>query len=476
MRNRNDIADRLSLLPSIQALKGEMAKREYLEFYKLMWQSSHPLQIGWHTKLICDTINWAIERYRKKISTTVVINIPPRHGKSDLCNRFLPPYFLGHFPEDEVIVISHNLELTQEFSRFSRNLIADEMYQDVFPAIEPDRANWNVRAWSIKKDRKEVRGKTKYFGIQSGISGAGASLLIIDDYHATRQEAENELIRNKIWDEYNNGALTRLAPVYIQLILCTRWHIDDLVGRMLENPDAYPIDRLIKLPSNNPEYKTGVLFPERYDKDYLELRRQQLGEYAYSALYLQEPVQKGGNVFKVDQIKIVEQPPTRLKRLVRCWDLASSSDTGDYTVGVKGGMVSINDLFYVYIDDVVRFRKTAPHRNKIIKGLALSEGIPVVVEGFGAYKDAYENLFDEVGKKCNLDRLNPPGSKEIKAQPLEPIMEFGRFYIRKAPWNEEFIEEFRSFPNGKNDDIVDATSLIYWFLKTTPVRGIQANF
>lgn len=455
--------------PSLESLEIELAKRSYLEYVKFVWQNrSSPLIVGKPTKAIANTIDWCLKRYRKGISSTVVINCPPRYGKSDLVSRYLPPRFLGEFPDREVLNVSHSFDKTTEFSRFARNLVQTKEFKKLYPNIEINPNNKNIKSWGILDSGLEVNGKSQSAGIKSGVAGCGADCLVIDDAHKSREEADSEKIREKIYNEFTDGLLTRLAPVHILFILCTRWHVDDLTGRILENHNIQ-VDKHIILPALDERYKSGTCFPERFSKKVIEKKRKQLGSYGFSSLYQQEPTIKGGNIFKIDNIIEVPDEPNMFKstRFDRVWDLASSDNKGDWTVGIKGKLLIKNDFIYIYIDDMVRFQKTAPKRDKDIKRYATEESIRIGVEAYGPYKDTFENLKDTLNNIISIKKLNPPGSKEIKAQPLEAVMEFNRFYIKEASWNIPFKKEFREFPSSKHDDIVDATSLIYWINKQT---------
>lgn len=454
---------------SVDDIEAELAKRSYLDYVTYVWQNrSSPFIIGEPTRQIGETINFCFERFRNGISSTVIINCPPRVGKSDLVSRYLPPRFLGEFPDKEILNISHSFDKTVEFSRFARNLIQTPQYHNLYPDIELNSKNKAVKCWGILNQDEEVNGKLQSHGIKSGIAGIGADCLIIDDYHKNREEADSEKIRNKIWNEFCDGLLTRLAPVNILFILATRWHPDDITGRILDQ-DLLDIDKQIILPALSDQYESGTLFPERFSAELILKKKKQLGSYGFSSLYQQAPTLRGGNIFEVDKIIEVDEEPEIFKneKSKRCWDLASSSNMGDFSVGVKGKVLVRNDFLYIYIDDVSRFQKKSTDRDKIIKDLAILENIQIGIEAFGAYKDTFNNIREVLKSICSIKKLHPPGSKEVKAQPLEAIMESGHFYIKKAKWNEDFKKEFREFPFSKHDDIVDATSLLYWINKQT---------
>jgi predicted phage terminase large subunit-like protein len=182
-----------------------------------------------------------------------------------------------------------------------------------------------------------------------------------------------------------------------------------------------------------------------------------------------DPVSRGGNLFKVDQIKKVDTMPGGLQ-WVRVWDMASSikermSDDPDYTVGilmaVERTSVQSMPVRKVYVRDMVRIREEAPKRNKLILETAKKDGetVRIIIERNGAYKDAYAELRDMMHGARSIHGVVSTMDKVAKASPLEAIVENGNFYILQANWNDPFLEEFSQFPSGRHDDIVDAVSI-----------------
>ena len=459
--------------PSLQEVEIAIAKRSYIEWMKYNWMNPRkPLVVGRPTIEISNTIDWCLERYRKGTSSTVIINVPPRNGKSDQVSRFLAPRFLGEFPDEEVLIVSYNQEKTKEFNRFSRSLIESAPYKNAYPEITLDQRNRSVKEFGVQLQGKTVVGKSQYAGFQGGVAGKGSALLIIDDYLRNRKDAESQIVRNGIFEEFESGMLTRLEEVYIFIILATRWHPDDLTGRIIEE-DSIKIDRHIILPALSEEYESGTLFPERFPLEKVLLKKKQISSYAFNSLYQQEPTLRGGNIFKYENIIEVDKEPDIFKNanLVRCWDIASSDPSkNDWTVGIKGKYIVVNKLEYIYIDSIDRFQKTSVYRDRIIKDRAESEKIRVGIECYGPYKDTFNNIKHVIKGVCTLKPLTPPGSKEVKAEPLEPIIEFNRFYINAKNCKrhlDELKKEIKEFPSSKHDDIVDAIALIWWLHKQT---------
>lgn len=452
-------------MATIERIRGALAGRTHLGFMKYMWQRDDPFIIGQHTKDITQKIDVAIKKYKQGISSYLAIKVPVRHGKSDIVSRYLPPHFMGMFPDAEVMVSSYSASLTKTFSRDAIKIIRDERYKNVYPNIRLSKTQQSADIWGIENRH----GKVHWIGLGGSATGKGANCSIIDDFFKNREEAESETMRNNVWDSISNDILSRLAPVHIVIILATPWHVDDPFGRIkkkMEEDERFPKFEEIKYPAFSNEYPEGILFPERYSMDWYESERAFFGPYGSSGLLQCDPVIKGGNIFRTDKIQIIEKMPDI--EYTRGWDLASSEkqrvkEDPDFTVGIKCGLMKIptsipnESLNVLYVADMIKGRWEAPKRDAIIKNTALGDGyIEIGVEAFGPYKDAYTSLSKTLYGLRTVKKLQLPGDKVTKAGVLEPIFEAGNIYLKKADWNEDFIREIGEFPSGAHDDIVDA--------------------
>lgn len=471
----------LSYEEQINELQKEMSRRKQLEFIKYCWiKKTLPFIVGTHTEKICTALDDAVNKFRKGFSSFKIFQVPPRHGKSDIISRYFPPRFLGEFPEKEVIVVSHVASKAYEFSRFGRNLIRNsKKYQKLYPEISLSKDAQNVQIWELANGL----GKSQYFGITSGIAGSGADCVIIDDYCKNREDAESEVMRDKLWNEFTDSIITRRHDPSITIILATRWHIDDIIGRyekeMLTN-DEFPEAEIVSFPAintNEVKYSTGVLFPERFSEEYYKTQKGILSDYAFSALFQQSPILKGGNSFKYNRMKIIKKEELPTHRQITVIDLASSKVTRerkepDWSVCMRGFMMYKGPVPYHYITEISRFRLTASKRDRKIKEFILRYNDAVYMEAFGAYKDSYNLMKDALqGIKVILP-LTLSGDKEVKAEPLEAIFEAGNMHIVDGPWVTDLTTENSHFPSGLFDDQVDCEAMIYHVFKRQPrMRG-----
>jgi len=453
------------------------ARFRHAEFIDYTWQKTNEkFTRGIHTVGTCNIIDQAFEDYRNGISSFIKVLICFRHGKSDMSSRYLPPHFLGEFPDDEVIVTSYNATKAFEFSKFGRRIIRSPEYKRLYPAIELSNESAAVEEWGLDRHT----GKAQYFGIGGGSAGKGGNLIVIDDYFANRADSESETMREKTWNAFTDDILTRRAPVCIVLLVVTPWHCDDICARIDKKMKAdknFPQFKTVRYPAFKKSYKKGRLFPERFDKAWYVTQRAALGTYGTASLMQCDPKPRSGNMLRTDKFKFInpEEFPSAMI-MSRAWDLASSEkqlikDDPDFTVGIQGGVIQIPTAVpgistsHLYINDIVRGQWEAPKRKQIMLDTAIADGFTRVgIEAFAAYKDAYTEMADILKGIRTVEKMQLPGDKVAKASCLEPICEAGNIYFNKnIPQSTiaAVIDEMSSFPGGAHDDIVDAMAVLY---------------
>ena len=464
------------ILPSLDDLRAEQAKRGLSNYIGYMWQKSNEkFKTGLHTTAICNELDEAIVKYRQGISSYLLIKVPFRHGKSDIVSRYFPTKFVGEFPEDDVIVAAHSTSLVLSFSRFARKVMRSEKYGKVYPDVHLASDNQSMEAWEVESKKYKGTGHTFWMSLRSGIAGKGGNCIIVDDFFRLREEAESPIIRDKVWTGLTDDVMTRTAPVCIFIVLATPWHVDDPFGRIkkkMEDDPNFPRFKELKFPALSDKYPSGTLFPERFDLAWYAKQKATLGKYGTASLLQCDPEIKEGNLLPTDNIEILEESPFPDGTVsARGWDLASSSkqiikDDPDYTVGVKTEMrwtrhAETNELVpYVYVSDVRRGQWEAPRRDKIIKTTAINDGVITVgIEAFAGYKDTYNIIKNVLSGIRHVKKINMAGDKVAKAQMLIPILEAGHLKIKRADWNDVFLKELSDFPGGTHDDIVDALTV-----------------
>lgn len=400
----------------------------------------------------------------------LIVTMPPRHGKSQLCSRYFPAWYLGTHPENRVILCSYEAGFAAKWGGEARDILSE--HGQLFGVRVSDetsaRDDWRL-------DGRE--GGMVTAGAGGPITGRGANLLIIDDPVKNARDANSPTVRQAVWDWWQSTALTRLEPDASVLIIQTRWHKHDLAGRLLtEDPDEVDeadderwevlnLPALAESAGDELGRKPGdALWPQRWPAERLMRRMRRLGSYVWGALYQQRPTDPEGNYFKRSWFTVVEpeRVPT-LSRSCRCWDLAATvqgekgNTDPDFLAGVKVGKGE-NGKYYVQHAHVER---TTPEGvEKTIQQFGHSDGRTVAIraeqEGaasgkivaahFSRLMDSWDFRFTGI----------PRNSKLTRSGPFNAACERGDVILVAGKWNEAFIEQLVSFPNGAHDDQVDA--------------------
>jgi predicted phage terminase large subunit-like protein len=472
-------------LPSKTECNRALARTEHFEFMQYCWQRPDPFIVAKDNPFqiqICKEIDDAIERYKKGESSFLCFNVCFGHGKSDISSRYLPPHFLGEFPDSEVLVVSHTDDKANEFGNFGRLLFQSDEFRQLYPNLQLSKSNHGVEEWGIA-DRF---GKAQYIGIQTGTAGKRGNLIVVDDFFGKREQAESETLRNKVWTSFTDDVMTRRAPVSIVLLVVTPWHVDDPIARIkneMEKNKDFPKFKFVNYPAESESYKTGWLFSERFSEAWYTTQKSVLGNYGYQSLMQCDPETRGGNLLRTDKIHIVSMDgkcetcgqvhewPNLQK--IRAWDLASSvkqtqKKDPDFTSGPLGGIILIPSAIpgvhipIIYVEDWIRGQWEATQRQTIIRDAAIADGtIKMGMEAFGAYKDAFTEMEKILSGIRTVEKKQLEGDKIVKASPMIPAFEAGNVYFRKGPWNEPVKKQLGDFPSGVHDDDVDALSVLF---------------
>jgi predicted phage terminase large subunit-like protein len=439
----------------------KVARRSHLEFMRYTWRSTFPLIVGRHTEQIAARLDKALEDLEQGISSYLIFVVPFRHGKSDLISRYFPPDALGRNPDLEVILATYGASLSEELSRDAREIVRSEEYQALFPETRLSPHSQSVQTWSIDGRR----GKVRAIGIEGSATGKGADILIVDDYLKGRKEAESQVQRDTIWANFTDNLMTRLAPAHIVVILATRWHKDDLIGRIFDrmaDPEVEDFPQFEVHHFRARQEDGSYLFPARFSEKWYRRMFSVLGEYGSAALLQGEPHLRGGNMIKIGGIRFVEKMPAGLL-WVRYWDLASTEeertgDDPDRTVGARVAVAEWKGALWLFVDDVRWCRAEAPERDKLIRETALADGRGVWqgIEANGGYKDAASTLHKVLKGLSIVYPITVHQDKVVRAGDVEPIFDAAHAVFRKAWWNGETVAELADFPAGEHDDRVDA--------------------
>ena len=395
-----------------------------------------------------------------------MIFMPPRHGKSELASKRFPAWYLGRNPLGQIIAASYATELSEGFGRDVRNVVDSSAYQNLF-GVSLRADSKAAGRWNTDKGGSYVAA-----GVGKGITGKGANVLLIDDPVKDREEADSQVIRNKVWDWYTSTAYTRLMPGGAVVLIQTRWHEDDLAGRLLDaqkyGGDNWEVLSLKAIDDNN-----HALWPDWYPIEELSKIKRVVGPRDWAALYQQEPAPESGGYFERDWFRYYDEVPKDIQYYITS-DYAVTADGGDYTVHLVSGVSAKDDS--IYLVDMYRGQvDTNTWINALIglinryKPMQLGEENGQIIKSLGPFID---KKMQETGCYCFRQQYSSTKDKATRAQAFRGRASQGKVFIPKgADWLDLFFKEIMAFPAGKHDDIVDACSLIGRML--TEMRGKQ---
>ena len=432
------------------------ARADLLSFVKYTMPT---YSVGAHHKAICDALMRIVRGDNKRL----MIFAPPRSGKSEISSRRLPPFLFGIDPSTQVILASYGQELANDFGRDMRSIIQSDLYQNLFQS----RIRYDSKAtnrFHVTSNKMQKDGTMFAVGVGSSATGRGASIVIIDDICKNREDADSGIVRQKIWDWYTSTLYTRLMPGGKIVVLLTRWHEDDLAGRLLDAQEKGGEKwEVISLPAIKTELGIEkALWPEWYPLDDLHRIRKTIGPRDWSALYMQTPRPDSGTFFErewFNRVDISEMPKT-LNRYITS-DFAVTDGRGDFTEHAVWGIDKDDNMFAVdwwygqaSSDKWIAAQLDLIRKHKPLCWFGESGVIKRALEGI-----ILKSMRDEK-TYCRTEWVTSATDKATRARAFQARAAMKKVYIPKTPWGDRLIDQLVSFPAGKNDDAVDVCSLI----------------
>ena len=439
-------------LRMLQLQAQDDATKKFLSFAKYMWPDAI---IGAHHKKMAEAFDKIACGKLKRL----IINMPPRHTKSEFASYLLPAFLMGRDPRKKIIQATHTGELAVRFGRKVRNLMDSDRYKEVFKDVA-------LRADSKAAGRWDTSHGGEYFaaGVGGAMTGRGADLLIIDDPHS-EQDASSELALENAWDWYTSGPRSRLQPGGAVVVVMTRWGTKDLTARLLKAQTSHRADQweVIEFPAILPSGKP--LWPEFWQLDELLGVKASLSAQKWNAMYQQQPTNDEGAILKREWWKVWEHDdPPSVDYVIQSYDTAySKKETADFSVITTWGVFFPGEDSgpNIILLAVRRGRWDFPELKRIAKeehdywkpdnvlieakatGITLQQelrrmGIPVT-------------MYSPGGRGAGQDKLSRVNS-------VAPILESGMVWAPYTDWAEELVEECAAFPNGDHDDMVDSTT------------------
>jgi predicted phage terminase large subunit-like protein len=441
-----------------KALKARKARDSLLGFTEY----TNPAYVGAaHHMLIAERLE-AVERGERD---RLMIFMPPRHGKSELASKRFPAWCLGRDPKRQIIAASYNSDLANDFGRNVRNIVAEPEFGQVFPGVA-------LATDSAAANRMNTNHGGAYVaaGVGTAVTGRGANIALIDDPFKDREEADSERRRELVWDWYRSTLYTRLMPGGAIVLIQTRWHEDDLAGRLLaQEGDQWEV---LELPAINAEGK--ALWPEWYDEKALARIQATIGPREWSALYQQRPQPDEGTFFKREWLSTGRQLPQGL-RYYGTSDYAVTDGGGDFTVHRVWGIDSAGDVYRVdgwrgqtASDEWIERKLDLVAKYKPLCWFGEGGVIQKAIEPMLKRRMRERNVY------CRLEWLPSVSDKPTRARSFQAMAATGRVHFELGA----DLSEFLVFPAGKHDDEVDTASLIGRAIDQAHpaiVRGVQQN-
>lgn len=448
-----------------EAIRIELARNS---LYGFVMYTKPDYLMGWVHEVICRELDDFLAASIRGESPRLMLTMPPRHGKTELASIRFPAYALGRYPHIGIISTSYSSTLTRRANKEIQRIIDSKEYGVIFPAT---KLGAKMSGYTRNSDEFEVVGNKGFFkgvGVGGGLTGFGATILQIDDPFKNRAEADSITIRENVWDWYTSSFYTRLAPGGGIIIINTRWHEDDLSGRLLQMSkddmyaDKWRVVNFKAIATEDEEHrKEGeALHPERYSVSLLNSIKTAVGSRDWSALYQQEPVPDGGAVFKREWLKYhhyTRNEHPNFDSVALSWDMAFKDTAGsDYVVGQVWGKKGPD----LYLMDQVRGRMDFTATVKAFKMMceAWKPAQAKYVEDKANGTAVINILQKEIP---GIIPVTPDGGKVARSHAVTPYFESGNIYIPHhsiAPWVVDYETELLTFPSGKHDDQVDAST------------------
>jgi len=454
-RERLEILKDLELLASVRSK--ENARTDFMEFVKMMWPSFIG---GRHHKIMAEAFEDVASGKLKRL----IINMPPRHTKSEFASYLFPAWYLGQFPEKKVIQTAHTAELAVGFGRKVRNLIQGEDFQSVFEGIELSSDSKAAGRWNTNK-------KGDYFaiGVGGAVTGKGADVLIIDDPHSEQDAQQGQFnpeVYDRVYEWYTSGPRQRLQPGGAIIIVMTRWSKRDLTGQIIKRfAENQKTDewRVIEFPAIMPSGKP--LWPEFWKLDELEAIKEEIPISKWNAQYQQNPTSEEGALLKREWWQEWDEPdPPFCQAILQSWDTAFlKTQRSDYSACTTWGVFYHKDI-----------------NNGKTPCLILLDAYKEKLEFPELKQAAYDKYWEYEPDQLIVEKKasGAPLIFELRAMGL-PVTEFtpsrgqdkiarvnaitdffasGLVFYPPTKWAEDVIEECASFPAGDHDDYVDSVS------------------
>ena len=422
----------------------------FLKFVKHVWPS---FIAGNHHRIFAEKLEKVARGELKRL----IVNMPPRHTKSEFASYLFPAWVMGQKPETKIIQATHTAELAVGFGRKVKNLIDSEVYRDVFPELALAKDAKASGRWSTDKG-----GEYYAVGVGGALAGRGANLCIIDD-PVSEQDALSPTALDNIYEWYTSGPRQRLQPGGAIIIVMTRWSIRDLTAKVLQKQAEGGADKweVVEFPAIFPD-TDKVLWPEFWSREELDGVRASIPVAKWNAQYLQNPTAEEGAIVKRDWWNVwdSDEPPT-CSYIIQSYDTAfTKSERSDYSAITTWGVFHPDDgdEAAIILLDAEKGRWEFPElKDAALRLYGEYEPDLVLIEQKASGTPLTQDL-RKMGIPVSGFTPGRGADKFSRMNACAPVFESGMVYAPEARWAEEVIEECAAFPNGEHDDLADSMS------------------
>jgi len=453
--NEDQQAKLLEDLEKLDKLKGkELAQIKFMPFVRRVWPA---FIAGKHHSDMAE----AFERVAAGTCKRLIINMPPRHTKSEFASYLLPAWFLGRFPHKKVIQTSHTAELAVGFGRKVRNLVDTEVYKSIFPGVGLQSDSKAAGRWATNKG-----GDYFAIGVGGAVTGKGADVLIIDDPHSEQEAAlaeSNSDVYDKTYEWYTSGPRQRLQPGGAIIIVMTRWSKKDLTGQVVKAAAQRDTENweVIQFPAILDDGEP--LWPEFWPLKQLEALRDELPSNKWQAQYMQTPTSEVSAIVKREWWKIWEhEDPPPCNFIIQSWDTAFlKTERSDYSAQTTWGVfykdndVGVSSANIILLNSFKKRMEFPELKQKAYEDFKEWQPDSLIVE---AKASGAPLVFELRAMGIPVQEFTPSkgNDKIARLNAVADIFASGRVWVPDTRWGEELVEEVASFPSGEHDDLVDS--------------------
>jgi len=442
---------------TVEARKKENCQDNFMDFVHKVWPNF--IDGDHHVKMAA-----AFEKVAKGECKRLIVNMPPRHTKSEFASYLLPAWFLGKFPEKKIIETAHTAELAVGFGRKVRNLVDSDVYKSIFPGVGLQSDSKAAGRWATS-----AGGDYFAIGIGGAVTGKGADILIIDDPHSEQEATlaeSNPEVYDKVYEWYTSGPRQRLQPGGSIIIVMTRWSKKDLTGQVIKSAMQRSGEEweVIEFPAILPSGKP--LWPEFWELKELEALRTELPNAKWMAQYMQNPTSDVSAIIKREWWKWWEyDDPPEVNFIIQSWDTAFlKTQRSDYSACTTWGVfyevdpLTRRETANIILLNAFKKRMEFPElKQKAFEEWKEWEPDSIIIEAKASGAPLVAEM-RHMGIPVQEFTPSKGNDKIARLNAVADIFASGKVWVPRTYWAEEVVEEVASFPSGEHDDLVDSTS------------------